>query len=211
MIDYRVYLVTDEPSRYAGNWLDTIMAAVEGGVTCVQYRDTESTDTTKWTRLRALQDALRARGIPLIVNNDVHLAHDAHAEGVHVGQSDMPPDRVRQIVGKSCEIGLSITQISQLSALRAYRAAGAVDAIGIGPVFDARKTKCDAANAMGLEGLASIVGAVPDMANCAIGWITLANAARIVQAGAKGLALVSAFSQAEDPCAVARQLRDLFV
>lgn len=208
MIDYRVYLVTDDPSRYRGNWLDNVRAAVEGGVTCVQYRDTESGAKERYERILALRDAIGTT--PIIVNNDAELARAVKAEGVHVGQGDMAPDEVRKIVGSGCEIGLSITAASQVSRLQSLVCAGFVDAIGIGPVFDARKTKADASAAMGPEGLREIVGLVPVLPNCAIGGITLQNAAEVLSAGAKGLAVVSAFSRSEEPYEVARSFSMLF-
>lgn len=204
MIDYRVYLVTDDPSRYSGNWLDNVRAAVDGGVTCVQYRDTESPAKVQYERIKALRDAVGET--PIIVNNDAELARAVRADGVHVGQGDMPPTAVRAIVGSDCEIGLSITDIAQVPKINR----GVVDCIGIGPVFDARKTKADASEAMGPDGLKAIVDAMPDMPNCAIGGITLANAAEVIAAGAKGLAVVSAFSKSEDPYGVAKEFRMLF-
>ena len=204
MIDYRVYLVTDDPSRYSGNWIDNVRAAVEGGVTCVQYRDTESPAKMQYERILALRDAIGET--PIIVNNDAELAKAVKAEGVHVGQWDMPPDEVRAIVGTDCEIGLSITAIEQVMHINR----AVVDCIGIGPVFDARKTKADASEAMGPDGLREIVRRVPDLPNCAIGGITLANAAEVIAAGAKGLAVVSAFSKSENPYEVAKAFRMLF-
>ena len=203
MIDYRVYLVTDDPSRYVGNWLDNVRAAVDGGVTCVQYRDTENDAQTQFARLRALRDAIGST--PIIVNNDAELAAAVQAQGVHVGQRDLPPEAVRAIVGSRCEIGLSITAPEQVAAIdRRF-----VDVVGIGPVYDARQTKADAAAAMGPVGLRAIVDLIPDLPNCAIGGITLANAADVLAAGARGLAVVSAFSKAADPGEVARGFRRL--
>lgn len=207
MIDYRVYLVTDDPSRYSGNWLDNVRAAVEGGVTCVQYRDTESAAKVQYDRILALRDAIGKT--PIIVNNDAELARAVLADGVHVGQGDMPPDEVRAIVGPDCEIGLSITDVGQVEAER-IPLLHSVNCIGIGPVFDARKTKADASEAMGTNGLKEIVHRVPDIPNCAIGGITLANAAEVIAAGAKGLAVVSAFSKSENPYEVAKAFRLLF-
>ena len=204
MIDHRVYLVTDDPSRYAGNWLDNVRAAVEGGVTCVQYRDTESAAKVQYERILALRDAIGKT--PIIVNDDAELAHAVRADGVHVGQGDMPLDRVRAIVGPDCEIGLSITAIGQVAHINC----AVVNCIGIGPVFDARKTKADASEAMGTNGLRKIVQRMPDLPNCAIGGITLANAAEVIAAGAKGLAVVSAFSKSENPYEVAKAFRLLF-
>ena len=204
MIDTRVYLVTDDPSRYEGDWLDNVRAAVEGGVTCVQYRDTESAPEVRYRRLLALRDAIGR--VPIVVNDDAELAKAVKAEGVHVGQGDLAPAAVRAIVGPDCAIGLSITAPGQVAKIDRR----VVDLIGIGPVFDARKTKSDAAEAMGPEGLREIVRLVPDLANCAIGGITPENAGCVVAAGAQGLAVVSAFSKSEDPHAVARQFRVLF-
>ena len=207
MIDYRVYLVTDDPSRYSGNWLDNVRAAVEGGITCVQYRDTESAAKVQYERILALKDALG--NTPIIVNNDAELARAVRANGVHVGQGDMAPEKVRAIVGPDCEIGQSITALEQVQSGETPLPP-CVDCIGIGPVFDARKTKADASEAMGTDGLRKIVAAVPDIPNCAIGGITLANAAEVIAAGAKGLAVVSAFSKSENPYEVAREFRLLF-
>ena len=209
MIDYRVYLVTDEPSRYKRNWLETIEAALDGGVTCVQYRDTESTPCEQFARARRLRDLLAVRHIPLIVNNDPELAATVQAKGVHVGQGDLPPEDVRRIVGPTCEIGLSITHLSQLASL-AKMTKGLVNCLGIGPVYDARKTKPDAAHEMGLSGLREIVAHSPEFRNVAIGGITIDHAAEVLAAGAQGLAIVSALSQAEDPCAAAQAFRRCF-
>ena len=219
MIDYRLYLVTDDPSRYTGFWLDNVVAAVEGGVTCVQYRDTESPRELQYRRILALRDALVRHGTPIVVNNDPELAAAVKAEGVHVGQNDLPPRAVRRLVGPGCEIGYSITDPGQLAA-RAEEIA-ASDALGIGPVFDARGTKRDAAPELGVAGLAAILSrrfpegdhsaqTVRDgFSTVAIGGITPANAGSVLAAGVGGLAVVSAFSKAEDPYSVAVRFRSL--
>ena len=210
MIDYRIYLVTDDPSRYPINWLESITAALDGGVTCVQYRDTENPPSVQYERVRQLQDLLKARHIPLIVNNNAELAAAVRAEGIHVGQSDMSPAQVRPIVGPDCEIGLSITNLSHVDALHPLRKHGFVDLIGIGPVYDATKTKADAAREMGLAGLADIVQATRGTPNVAIGGITVQRAPEILAAGAQGLAIVSALSRAPDPYATAKSFSSLF-
>ena len=213
MIDYRIYLVTDDPSRYVGDWLDRVIAAVDGGCTCVQYRDTESPPRTLYERVRRLQDALQPRHTPLVINNDAELAAAVRAEGVHVGQGDLPPSAVRAIVGGRCEIGYSITDIRQLETRRAEIAAA--DCLGIGPIFDARKTKADAAAAMGVAGLSAVLdspalAARPSLHTVAIGGITLENASAVLESGVDALAIVSAFSKAENPYAVAADFKMLF-
>ena len=223
MIDYRIYLVTDDPSRYSGDWLENVRAAVEGGVTCVQYRDTENAPRIQYERILRLRDALASFRTPLIVNNDAELAKAVKAEGIHVGQGDLQPTAVRAIVGPGCEIGRSITCLKDVERDFPSEARD-IDCIGIGPVFDARKTKVDAAEAMGPEGLRRIVTSltreeclVPvdgaagrPMPRVAIGGITFQNAETVLSAGATGLAVVSAFSKAEDPYEVARRFTMLF-
>lgn len=217
MIDYRLYLVTDDPSRYSGNWLDNVVASVEGGVTCVQYRDTESPRQVQYERILKLRDAIGKT--PVIVNNDAELAAAVKAEGVHVGQNDMPVGEVRKIVGPNCEIGLSITDLAQLSELAERDAASSPDCLGIGPVFDARKTKVDASDAIGVIGLQKIMDTVRNfspfpiphsLSSVAIGGISLDNAASVLATGVGGVAVVSAFSRSADPLSVARAFRRLF-
>jgi len=211
MLDHRIYLVTDDPSRYPIDWLESIAAALDGGVTCVQYRDTENPPPVQYERIRKLQDLLKARRVPLVVNNDAELAAAVRAEGIHVGQSDRSPEQVRPLVGPTCEIGLSITAPDQVPQLLAYRTAQPlVDVIGIGPVYDATKTKADAAREMGLDGLADIVAATRGTPNVAIGGITAARAPGILAAGAQGLAIVSALSQSPDPCEAAKGFARLY-
>ena len=215
MIDYLLYLVTDDPSRYAGDWLENVRAAVEGGVTCVQYRDTESPRKVQYERILRLRDALLPFKTPIVVNNDAELAQAVSAEGVHVGQSDMPPEAVRTIVGPSCEIGFSITSLADIRAfLSSVTRCAAVDCLGLGPVFDARKTKADAAPSLGVDGLRAIVHAVrssdvPALPLVAIGGLTAENAAVVRASGVDGLAIVSSFSKAPDPFKAARTLSSL--
>ena len=204
-IDYRLYLVTDDPSAYARDFVEMVEAAIMGGVTVVQYRDTQSNDRTAYARVRRLQDMLRLHRIPLVMNNNVGLALAVGAEGIHVGQGDLPVALVRRLVGPSMEIGLSLTCADDVRA----DDLAVADVVGIGPVWDARKTKADAAPAMGLEGFAALARAA-GKPNVAIGGITLETAPAVLAAGAQGLAIVSAFSRVPDPAASARSFRALF-
>lgn len=179
----------------------------------MQYRDTESPRPVQYARILKLRDAIGKT--PIIVNNDAELAAAVKAEGVHVGQNDMPVQTVRAIVGADCEIGLSITALTQLAAANVDQ----VDCLGIGPVFDARKTKADASDAMGVDGLAKILSTLREsprrdfVKRCrtvAIGGITLENAADVLATGVGGLAVVSAFSKSPDPCASACAFGKLF-
>ena len=198
--DYTVYLVTDAPERYARGLPMEVDAAVSGGVSIVQYRATAGARRTHYETALALRDLLRARRVPLIINDAVDLALAINADGVHVGQSDLPVAIVRRLVGPTKIVGLSITDPGQLAAVTRD-----VDYLGVGPIFPT-PTKADAAPAIGLDGLRQIT-ALATLPIVAIGGINLANAASVFAAGAHGVAVVSAFSQAGDPAAVARALR----
>jgi thiamine-phosphate pyrophosphorylase len=200
-IDYTLYLVTDAPERYACGLLAGIEAAVAGGASIVQYRATTGTRRHHYETACALRDLLRPRHVPLIINDQVDLALAIDADGVHVGQNDLPVDVVRRIIGPGKLLGLSITAPAQLDAIPPKT----VDYLGIGPVFPTI-SKDDAAPALGLEQFARLTArsALPVVA---IGGISCENAPAIFAAGAAGLAVVSALSLAPDPAAAARALR----
>jgi thiamine-phosphate pyrophosphorylase len=200
-IDYTLYLVTDAPERYPGGLLAGVAAAVAGGASIVQYRATTGTRRQLYETARALHDLLLPRGVPLIINDQVDLALAIDAEGVHVGQNDLPIEVVRQMIGSKKLLGLSITAAAQLDAIPVKT----VDYLGIGPVFPTI-SKDDAAPALGLEQLARLT-ARTQLPVVAIGGISLENAASVFAAGVAGLAVVSALSLTIDPSAVAGLLR----
>lgn len=204
--DYLVYLVTDDPSRYVGDFVESVEEAVAGGVTLVQYRDTESNRRDMYERALRLRDMLRGRKVPLIINDYADLAMALEADGVHVGQSDMPPEAVRRIVGKNMTIGFSITNMEEAKAMPRD---GSVDYVGIGPVYDATKTKADAAPEMGVDGFSLIRSELAELPAVAIGGVTIERAPSILAAGADGLAIVSAFSKAASPRDAARKIASL--
>lgn len=198
---YAVYLITDNPSRYDGDFVEAVERAVAGGVTLVQYRDKESDGRRLYERCLRLQDMLRARDVPLVVNNLPGLALAVGAAAVHVGQDDLPPEAVRRAVGPGLDIGWSVRNAAEAAAVDP----SLVDAVGIGPVYDARGTKADAADALGLDGLrAAVLALPPGLASVAIGGVTVERAPGLFAQGVDGVSVVSAFSRAPDPAAVAR-------
>lgn len=198
--DYSLYLVTDDAERCQLGLLDTVAEAVAGGTTIVQYRAPHRHKRLAYEEALALRQLLAPRKIPLIINDHADLALAVNADGVHVGQRDLPVAAVRQIIGPGKLLGLSISSAAQL----AVTDFSLLDYIGIGPVF-ATQTKLDAAPVVGPETLAQLVGQSP-VPVVAIGGISLQNAARVWQAGVSGLAVVSAVCGAESPCAAAQAL-----
>jgi thiamine-phosphate pyrophosphorylase len=199
--DLSLYLVTD-PEMTAGRGLrETVAAAVEGGATMVQLRHKDGPARALVEAGRVLRALLAPRGIPLIINDRVDVAQAIGAEGVHLGQDDLPPAMARAILGPRAIIGLSITGESQLAGCDP----AVVDYVGLGPLFPTG-TKADAARVLGEAAFA----AIRRQLRCpvvAIGGIDVTNAARAMAAGADGVAVVSAICAAPDARAAARALR----
>jgi thiamine-phosphate pyrophosphorylase len=196
----RLCLVTDRSFLRGTSLSDVVAAAVRGGVTSVQLRE-KTLDIVAFAELgRAIKELLLPLGVPLIINDHAEVAAAVGADGLHVGQSDLPAEAARALLGRNATIGLSITAIEQLRKPDVRFA----DYLGVGPIF-ATPTKPDAAEAMGLKGLAAArsMSALPMVA---IGGISQANAAETMAAGANGVAVVSAIMGAADPEQAARAL-----
>jgi len=199
--DWRLYLVTDRGLARGRSIAWVAEAAVRGGVTAVQWRE-KSCPTSDFIELgRELKSLLAPLQVPLIVNDRVDIALEIGADGVHIGQHDMDPARARSLMGPGAIIGLSIETVEQARAAASLD----VDYLGVGPVF-ATATKMDAASPLGLAGLVRI-RAISRHPIVAIGGIGLENARQAIDAGADGVAVVSAICAADDPERAARELR----
>jgi thiamine-phosphate pyrophosphorylase len=200
----RLYLVTDQQALCGRNLKDVVMAAVQGGASCVQLRE-KTSNTRDFVALAcALNDLLRPLGVPLVVNDRIDVALACGAQGVHLGQSDMPVELARQLLPPQMFIGLSVETPEDVR----FAASLPVDYLGVSPVFPT-PTKSDTVPPWGLAGL-SAVRAMTDLPLVAIGGIHLTNAADVLAAGANGLAVVSALCSADDPAAAAQAFRALF-
>jgi thiamine-phosphate pyrophosphorylase len=199
-LDLSLYHVTDARLSGSRGLVETVLAAVRGGATLIQLRDPEAKAGALIELGRALLAALEPTGVPLIVNDRPDVALALGAAGVHLGQGDLAPAIARRILGPHAVIGLSIDHPDQLARVPWDE----VDHLGVGPVY-ARGAKADAAEPMGLEGLAACVrrSRVPVVA---IGGIAPGLAAACVHAGAEGVAVVNSIAGAADPEARAREL-----
>lgn len=193
LIDYSLYLVTDRRLARGRPTLDVVRAAVAGGVTCVQLREKTCTTREFIEEALAVSGFLKASRVPLIINDRLDVALAVEAEGVHLGQNDMPLATARRIVGNSMLIGISAESLQD--AVDAAR--GGADYIGVSPIFDT-PTKTDTAPALGLAGL-SAIRRVVTIPLVAIGGLGLQNAAEVIRHGADGVAVVSAIVSADDP------------
>jgi thiamine-phosphate pyrophosphorylase len=200
----RVYLVTDQMSLRGRPLSEVVLSAVQGGVTCVQLREKDLCAREFVALALAIKDLLAPTGVPLVINDRIDVALACGAQGVHLGQSDMPIELARQMLPPEVFIGLSVENLNDVT-----RAAGQpVDYLGVSPIY-ATPTKTDTAAPWGLAGLRQ-VRAMTALPLVAIGGVHLSNAAEVLLAGADGLAVVSAICSAQDPSAAAQSFGRLF-
>ena len=200
---YPLCLVTDRSLSNGRALIDIVAAGVRGGVTMVQLREKHATTRAFLEEARALKALLAPRGVPLIINDRVDIALAVDADGVHVGQTDMPVDQVRALIGPDKLIGLSITNQIQMQHNDTTR----VDYLGVGPLF-LQATKSDASTPLGVNGFKAL-RAMTTKPVIAIGGLKPDNSAPVLHAGANGLAVVSALMAAPDVEAAARAFRAL--
>ncbi|MFI8184224.1 thiamine phosphate synthase [Actinacidiphila glaucinigra] len=209
-VDLSVYLVTDAVQCKARgrSVAETVAQAVAGGVTAVQIRE-KHTDGGDFLRTVTEVAAVLPEHVALIVNDrvDVFLAARAagiRVSGVHVGQSDLPPTAVRELIGPHAVLGLSAATPEELR-VAAQDPAG-VHHVGIGALH-ATRTKADAPPSLGHDGFARLAR-LSELPAVAIGGVNPADLPRLREAGAAGAAVVSGICAAEDPSVAARAYAD---
>lgn len=201
-LDLSLYLVTDK-SDDVEKFLKTIEEAIKGGVSVVQIRE-KTADTLDFYNLALkVKEITEKHNVPLIINDRVDVALAVDAEGVHVGQSDMPCDVTRALVGPDKIVGVSAATIEEA---RKAESDGA-DYIGAGAVFPTA-TKDDAPK-ITKKDLKEIVESI-SIPVVAIGGITLNNAHELNDTGITGLSVVSAIMSSENPKKSSEELLKIF-
>ncbi|MCK5193156.1 MAG: thiamine phosphate synthase, partial [Desulfobulbaceae bacterium] len=150
-IDYSLYLVTDRGISRGRTTIQIVEAALRGGVTCVQLREKTCSTREFITQALSIKDHLKRHNVPLIINDRVDIALAVNADGVHLGQSDMPIETAKAILKDSMIIGISAESLK--NAVQAEK--DGADYIGVGSIY-ATSTKTDTASPLGLEGLREI-------------------------------------------------------
>lgn len=194
-----LYAVTDRTWLNGRTLAEVVEAVILGGVTMVQLREKDKTPDEILAAAREIIPVCKKYGVPFIMNDSIELARAAGADGVHLGQSDVPGDNVRELAGDLI-LGLSANTVE--SAKRA-QALGA-DYLGVGAVFGTT-TKHDARH-LSPEALREITAAV-DVPVVAIGGISADNILQLSGCGMQGAAVVSALFAQDDPAQAARDLR----
>jgi thiamine-phosphate pyrophosphorylase len=198
-----LYLVTDRDLCGSKSLEDMIIQSVKGGASYVQLREKDISTRQFVEEAQRIKKLLEPHKIPLIINDRIDVALACGADGVHIGQDDMPYAIARSLMGTEAIIGLSVETWEDVEESQKLD----VDYIGVSPVF-ATPTKTDTKGAWGLDGLAKIK-AFSRHPIVAIGGINESNAKNVVAAGADCLAVVSAICAATDPQAVTSKLNEI--
>lgn len=197
----RLMVITDRRLAGRRGWLTVVRAALEGGASAIQLRDKEATSGELLEMARELEPLARRQGALFLVNDRFDVALAAKADGVHLGDDDLPVAAARRVVPRDFVIGRSA---DTEEAARAAQDAGA-DYLGVGSVFGTRTKQEVVGEVIGTDRLARVARAVA-IPVVGIGGVTPANAAQVASTGAAGIAVVSAVMAAPDPAAATRAL-----
>jgi thiamine-phosphate pyrophosphorylase len=193
-LDLTLYLVLD-PLLCEGinGMVNTTKIAIANGVTAIQLRSEQTFSGKDWYYAAlALKETLKGTPVPLFINDHVDIALAVDADGVHIGQSDLPVDVTRQLIGNKKWLGFSISNHQQLNAVPWQK----VDYLGIGPIYPTA-TKKDAAKALGTKQLTELVK-LKQCPAVAIGGIDESNITDVIHTGIEGVAVVSAICGKKD-------------
>jgi len=197
----RLYvLITAELCR--GDWLETARAAIAGGADCLQLREPKLNDAELLRRARQLRDVCHECGTLLVVNNRPDIARLVGADGVHLGQDDLPVDAVRRIVGPGCAVGLSTHSPEQARHALEQKP----DYLAVGPMFESATKGPEGGRVAGPE-LLRVAAAMTDLPIVPIGGISGENVELLVAAGASRVAVCQAVIGQPDPRRAAAELR----
>lgn len=202
-IDYTLYLVTDRGLMSAQTIEGCVERAVAGGCTVVQLREKDATSLEFYETALRVREITARLGVPLIINNRADIALAVEADGLHIGQDDLPYEAARKIVGDNMVVGVSAGSLPQ--ALAAAQAGA--DYLGVGAFF-ATDTKADA-HIMSMDELRLVRERV-SIPLVAIGGINKGTIPSFAGSGIDGIAVVSAVVSQPDEAAAAHELKALF-
>ncbi|SIQ67513.1 thiamine phosphate synthase [Maribacter ulvicola] len=203
-VDYTLMYVTDDSIKQDNTFFNILETALLGGATIIQLREKTCDTVTFYQRALRCKALCDKYNIPLIINDRLDIALAINADGVHIGQADMPYSVARKLLGNSKIIGLSVS--TKVQAVQPN--AQAADYIGISPIFSTKTKKTDLAKPLGILGLKEIRELYNKPIVC-IGGIHKGNAQEIIANGADGIAVVSAISKAAHPEAATKELKEI--
>ncbi len=202
-LDTTMYFITDSTNYSDKEFLYRVEEACKGGVTLLQLREKDKTTREYLSLAEKVHEITKRYNIPLIIDDRVDIALAINAEGVHVGQSDMPVHIARKLMGENKIVGATAKTVPQ--ALEAYEQGA--DYLGVGAIYPTTtKVKTVLTS---VDTLKDIVKAVPIKVN-AIGGLNKDNIHILKNSGINGICAVSAIMKADNPCNAAKELREAF-
>ena len=202
-LDLSLYLVTDKRNKTDDEFLEIIEEAIKGGTTVVQIREKEGETLDFYNLALKVKEITSKYNVPLIVNDRIDVALAIKSEGVHIGQTDMPADVARSLIGDEMILGVSASTVQE--ARKAEK--DGADYIGTGAVFPTA-TKDDAPS-ITKDDLKEVTGSI-NIPTVAIGGITLENASELAGTGIAGISVVSAIMNSKDPKTASENLLKIY-
>lgn len=200
MPDLSLYVITDRLLSRGRNHREVVEKAIAGGATCIQLREKDATTRELFVIAEELRGLTREKGVFFIVNDRLDIALAVGADGVHLGQDDLPLPAARRLIPPEMILGVSA---GDLQEARKAQSLGA-SYLGVGAVF-MTGTKADAGEPIGLKTLFSICHGV-SIPVVGIGGINAANARQVIEAGAAGVAVISCVVAAPEIASAAREI-----
>ncbi|RQH00754.1 thiamine phosphate synthase [Natrarchaeobius oligotrophus] len=200
--NWRTYLVTQASVSAGRSTPEIVRGAIDGGVDAVQLREKGTDARSRYELGLEVRELTAEAGVDLIVNDRVDVAKAIDADGVHVGQSDLPVAVARDLLGPEAIVGCSTSTVEEAERAEADGA----DYLGIGAIYGTSSKDVAAdKDGVGPERVAEIADAV-SIPIVGIGGVTADNAGPVAQAGATGVAVISAITAADDPTAATEAL-----
>lgn len=198
-IDYILYLCTDRSFMKTETLEETVEQAVQGGCSIVQLREKDCSTKEFYEQALRIKNVTQQYNIPLIINDRIDICMAVNADGVHLGQEDMPVAEARKLLEEEKILGVSAHNVEE--ALKAWQ--DGADYLGVGAIFgtNTKKNTVDTS----IETLKEICGKVP-IPVVAIGGVGLSNIEKLAGSGISGVAVVSAIMAAEEPKKAAEKL-----
>ena len=191
-IDYSLYLVTDRSILKGRDILKAVEDAIKGGVTLLQLREKDISTADFYNLALKIKTLSKHYNIPLIINDRLDIALAIDADGLHIGQDDMPIEVARKLIGKNKLLGYSVSNIKEAI----YGEKNGADYLGAGPVYPTG-SKADAGKPIGPDGLKLIKNNV-SIPIVGIGGISLSNIKQVKSSGIDGISLISAILGNDD-------------
>lgn len=187
-----LYCITAEEHSLGRSNVEVVKQMIDAGAKIIQYREKDKKMKAKYQECLVIREMTKQAGVTFIVNDDIDLAMIVGADGVHIGQDDLPIEKVRELVGDQMIIGIS-THCPDEAKQAAQNGA---DYIGVGPIFKTA-TKKDVCDPVGFEYLEYVAQNI-DIPFVAIGGIKMHNIAEVVKRGAQCIAVVTEITTAQD-------------